>query len=192
MTGDSPAPVGNEHLSVVPYGVFAAADGHVVLAIVTEPFWPKLCLALDRMDLANDVRYCSNAQRVAHRQEVNDAIATTMRTRTVQQWCERLAAADVPHAPVLSVADALRHEQIVARGMVRTLTHAVLGPIESLGPVIQFADGTDRPDAGAPTLGADTEAVLRDILAYPAARIEDLLPHLVAGDASSASHETTH
>src|SRR5262249_47757961 len=113
------------------------------------------------------------------RQEVNDAISAATRTRTVQEWCERLAAADVPHAPVLSVADALQHPQLRARGLVRSIDHPAVGRTQTLGPPIQFegVDGTMRP---APTLGADTVAVLREVLAYPDDRIERLLAGLVA------------
>lgn len=185
MTGESPTASGNGHLSIVPYGAFPAADGYVVLAIVTEPFWPKLCLALDRPDLADDPRFATSEQRVAHREAVDAAIAATMRTRTVQEWCARLAEADVPHAPVLSVADALRHEQAVARGLVREVDHPVLGRIQSLGPVVRFPDAGEPPVGAPPTLGADTGAVLRDVLSYPPDRIEDLIARAVVGVGSS-------
>jgi len=185
MTGESPPQAGNAHHALVPYGIFGAANGHIVIAIFTESFWPKLCAALGRPDLAVDPRYDVNVKRLERRDEVDSLVSAALRKATVEQWCERFTAYDVPHAPVLSVGEALRQEQVQAREMVRQVEHATLGPIEVLGPVIQFRSaaasiGVSGLTKGSPrliappVLGADTYEVLSDLLGYPAEEIHRL------------------
>jgi formyl-CoA transferase/CoA:oxalate CoA-transferase len=186
MTGESPGPVGGGHHSIVPYGVFAVRDGHIVLAGMTDAFWPKLCRALDRPDLAADERYATNTLRLEQRGTLDAIVGEALAKRTVDEWCERLSDCDVPHAPLLSIEQALHHEQVRARGVVREAEHPTLGTIETLGPVIAFPDRDPATVTAAPPLGADTEAVLRDVLGYADERIADLREAGVVGGAPAA------
>lgn len=174
MTGESPGPVGGGHHSIVPYGVFATRDGYLVLAGLTDAFWPKLCRALDLPDYARDARYAKNDQRVQQRRTVNTIIQNALLRRTVAEWCERLTDYDVPHAPILSVGEALRQEAARVRGTVREVEHPVLGNIELLAPVLRFPDGAQLPASAPPALGADTKAVLEDLLGLAPAELERL------------------
>lgn len=187
MTGESPKRVGGGHVSIVPYGVFEASDGYLVIATLTESFWPKLCHAIDRADLAQDPGLATNAKRVERRADVDRAISKTLMLRTVADWCQRLAAADVPHAPVLTVAQALEHEQVAARGLVRSIEHPTLGPIRTMGPAIKFANQPPLPASPAPVMGADTAGVLRSILGLTDPEIAELVSKGVIGEPPALS-----
>jgi crotonobetainyl-CoA:carnitine CoA-transferase CaiB-like acyl-CoA transferase len=182
MTGQTPEPIGHGHHNLVPYGTFPAQDGAIVVAVLTESFWPKLCVALGRPELAADERYDSNVKRLSRREEVDTIVREALAGATVAQWCDRLRAGDVPHAPVLTVAQALASEQVRARGLVATVEHARLGSTQLLRPVIRFA-GMEAPLAAAPVLGADTRTVLEEF-GYPPEEIE----RLIAGGAVAAAH----
>src|SRR6202140_4439499 len=133
VTGEDPGPMGSSHPNIVPYGSFPASNGSIIIAVLSERFWGKLCEALERPDLADDPRYATPTLRRDRRDEVDRIISEITRTRTVAEWETLLAAADVPHAPVLGVSAALAHPQALAREMVVEVEHAAIGAMKGVG-----------------------------------------------------------
>ncbi len=174
MTGEEPARIGNGHLSVVPYGLYSAADGDLVIATLSERYWAPLCRALGRQDLADDPRLSTNADRVEHREEVNAAVSDALSRHPLEHWRRILGEADIPHAPVLSIGETLAHRQVRARGMVRSYEHPLLGPSQGLGPMVHFADSDPPEPVAPPLLGQHTAAVLSEVLGMSGDRIDTL------------------
>ena len=174
MTGEDSPKVGTGHLGIVPYGAFAASDGHIVIANIGEAFWPKICAAIGRPELAADPRYDSNRKRVSRREEVEALLGEALSERTVAEWDEILERHDVPHAPILEVSEVLANEQVLARGLVTEYEHPRLGRFPAVGRAIRFPAYDGLPMRPPPLLGEDDEAVLRDLLGYDAERIAQL------------------
>jgi crotonobetainyl-CoA:carnitine CoA-transferase CaiB-like acyl-CoA transferase len=174
ITGEDPPPMGSSHPNIVPYGSFPASDGSIIIAVLSESFWGKLCDALERPELKDDPRFATPTGRRDHRDEVDRLIAEVTRTRTVAEWQERLTGFDVPHAPVLGVTAALAHPHAVAREMVVTAEHATAGTLRLAGRPIKFPGSPQSPSTAPPTLGQHTAAVLRDELGYSDAEIARL------------------
>jgi crotonobetainyl-CoA:carnitine CoA-transferase CaiB-like acyl-CoA transferase len=174
ITGDDPPPMGSSHPNIVPYGSFPASDGSIIIAVLSERFWGKLCEALERPDLAADTRFASPTGRRNHRDELDAMIGDVTRTRTVAEWETRLAAADVPHAPVLGVTAALSHPHALAREMVVDVEHATLGPMKVVGRPVKFPGAPQPPVTAPPTFGQHTASILRDELGYSDAEVEAL------------------
>lgn len=152
--GVVPGPVGSGHQSAVPYQAFRTADGHVVIAVFGENFWPKLCRqVLDLPDLAD--RYPDNASRHAHRDEVVALLQRRLEERTTDEWVRALWEAGVPGGPVNTVDRVLADPQVRHRGM---LAHDGERPL--LGnPIRTGAPDEFRP---APALGQhDAELLIR-------------------------------
>jgi crotonobetainyl-CoA:carnitine CoA-transferase CaiB-like acyl-CoA transferase len=98
---------GNAHPNLVPYQLFAASDGRVVIAVGNDVQWKSACAALDLPELGADSALDSNAGRLAQRQRVVAAIAARVSTATTSHWLGVLGAADVPCGVVRSVKEAL-------------------------------------------------------------------------------------
>jgi crotonobetainyl-CoA:carnitine CoA-transferase CaiB-like acyl-CoA transferase len=174
ITGEDPPPMGSSHPNIVPYGSFPAADGSIIIAVLSERFWGNLCAALERPDLAADPRFANPTGRREHRDELDETIAGITRTRTVAEWETRLQAADVPHSPVLGVTAALSSPHALAREMVVEVEHAAIGPMKIIGRPVKFPGAKQPPVAAPPTFGQHTASVLREALDYGEDEIDTL------------------
>lgn len=164
FTGEDPKPQGSQHPNLVPYGVFPAKDGSIVIACLTNSFWHRICTALDMPELADDPRYNTIEQRRDHRESVNDLISERTRAKTVDEMVGIFTAHQVPHAPILGIRDALTQPQSIEREMVVEAEHARLGKIPILSRSIKFpGDAQPVPDA-PPTLGQHTDEILHSLL----------------------------
>lgn len=161
VTGEDPQPVGSMHPTLVPYGAFPASDGQIVIAVLSEGFWPKLCSALERPDLAADPRFATLTDRRENRGALEPLLADITAQRTVAEWEERLLANDVPHAPILGVGAALSHPQAAAREMVVSADHPTAGEMRMTGRPVKFPGAEQAPLTAPPLLGQHTFEVLR-------------------------------
>jgi crotonobetainyl-CoA:carnitine CoA-transferase CaiB-like acyl-CoA transferase len=174
LTGDEVRAVGAGHPSVVPYGLFPTSDGQIVLATLSESYWPTLCRVLELPSEALAPDLMTNAGRLAQRPRVEAMIGAALQQRSTAEWEERLLAADIPHAPVLSVGQALTQPQAAARHMVRPLEHPRLGPLDVVGSPVKFAQTDAVTPQAAPLLGEHTRQVLADVLGLEAGTLDEL------------------
>lgn len=167
-------PVGSGDPKVAPYGAFPASDGYIAVAVYGDDFWPPLCRAIGRPELAEDAELTISAGRVQRRQEVESALVERLKTKTVAQWCEIFATAGIPHAPVLSVGAALDHPHTQARRLIVELEHQKCGKVKTVGSPINI-DGESITTSATPgpMLGEHTEQVLAE-LGYDALMIAQL------------------
>jgi len=172
--GRVPRPLGSGHASVVPYGALATRDGHLIVAIFAEKFWAGFCQAIERPEWARDARFAANRDRVGNREALMHLIEAVFRERPTAEWLTRLHAAGVPAAPILSVDRVLADPQVRHRHMVVELEHPRHGVLPTLGTPIKVDGALEAPLAPPARLGEHTDAVLRDLLKYPAERVAAL------------------
>jgi crotonobetainyl-CoA:carnitine CoA-transferase CaiB-like acyl-CoA transferase len=173
-SGTVPARQGNAHLQIVPYQTFATADDWIILAIGNDAQWQRFCQIAERPDLAGEPRYASNTLRVQHRTELVTILEALFRNRSSADWQQRLASAEIPHAPVWNYAQLFGHPQATARKLRVTVRDPQGQRIDLVGSPFHIAE-TTLPEATAPpALGQDTDAVLREVLGLDEARIGDL------------------
>jgi crotonobetainyl-CoA:carnitine CoA-transferase CaiB-like acyl-CoA transferase len=152
---------GGAHQALLPSQSFQTADGWIVVMVMKEKFWERLVSQLSLPALRDDPRFRTFADRLANREALSSVLEVAFRRHTTAEWLERLRG-HVPVAPVYSVADALGDEQALAREMVVEVEHPVFGALREIGCPIKVDDVAPRYWAGS-MLGADTEAVLREI-----------------------------
>jgi crotonobetainyl-CoA:carnitine CoA-transferase CaiB-like acyl-CoA transferase len=148
------------HQSLVPSQSFATRDGHLVIMCMKEKFWQRLCERAGLASLRDDPRFRTFADRLAHREVLVPLLRAAFARRTTAEWLAALRG-HVPCAPVYTVDEALRDEQVIAREMVVEVAHPLFGRIRETGSPIKV--GGVRPVYGpAAPLGAHTDALLRD------------------------------
>jgi crotonobetainyl-CoA:carnitine CoA-transferase CaiB-like acyl-CoA transferase len=163
-SGENPKPQGNPHPNLVPYGVFPARDGLMVIACLTNAFWANLCRALGLEAYIDDPRYDTLEKRRRNRVEVDELVGGKTGLHSFADLDVILTEHQVPHAPILGVLDALAQPQAVAREMVVETDHAALGPIRIVNRPIKFPGAPQPTPTAPPVLGEHTDAILGDVL----------------------------
>jgi crotonobetainyl-CoA:carnitine CoA-transferase CaiB-like acyl-CoA transferase len=173
-SGRAPGRAGNAHPNIVPYQVFAAADGALVIAVGNDAQYARLCEIAGAPELARDARYARNADRVRHRDTLVPQLEALVRQRPVAEWLAALDAAGVPCGPIQDIAQALSDPQVAARGLRVDLPHPLAGRVPLVGNPIHASATPPIYERAPPLLGEHTEEVLRERLDYDAARIAAL------------------
>jgi crotonobetainyl-CoA:carnitine CoA-transferase CaiB-like acyl-CoA transferase len=171
--GVSPGQAGNDHPTVVPMGLYPAADGMVNVAAGGAAMFGRFCKAASAERLLDDPRFSSGAGRTEHRAALGDEIAAITRTRPVAHWVETMNAAGVPCGPVYSMDQVFADPQVQGLGMAQPVDHPRLGRLTLVGQPIDVAGLDPAPRAAAPELGAHTDEVLAH-LGFDDAAIADL------------------
>ncbi|SFQ24443.1 CaiB/BaiF CoA transferase family protein, partial [Tranquillimonas alkanivorans] len=117
LGGASPTRLGNAHPSIVPYQVFPAADGHLVIACGNDRQFAALCRTLGAEDLARRQDFATNPDRVRNRGDLVPMLEAITRRWPKADLIAALEEAGVPAGPINSVAEALSDPQIGARGL---------------------------------------------------------------------------
>lgn len=174
FTGEDPKPQGSQHPNLVPYGVFPASDGSIVIACLMNSFWANICRALGMDDWIGDIRFDTLEKRRDARGIVNERITATTRQKTVNELVDIFTEHQVPHAPILGIRDALSQPQAVAREMVVETDHQRLGKIPIVNRSIRFPGDSQPVPAAPPVLGQHTDEILADILGLTSEQIGEL------------------
>jgi len=148
-----PGRMGNAHPNIVPYQVFASADGHLIIAVGNDGQFANLCQVLGQPELAEQVEYQTNAARVGSREVLCNLLQETLSTRTTAEWLQALEAVNVPCGPINTVDQVFEDPQILARDMLQTVEHPVAGEIKLAASPIQFVGEKKGEVSAPPVLG---------------------------------------
>ena len=149
------------HPSIVPFQLFATADGHIAIACAKEKFFRALVQAIGMADLAEDPRFASFAARLEHRQALLDRLWPRILELPTEEWLSRLKG-KVPCAPVRDLPGALQDEELEPRGMLASYDHPRLGAVRSVGLPLRVSGFTPTYRA-SPALGADAADLLTEL-----------------------------
>ncbi|GAB1575708.1 CaiB/BaiF CoA transferase family protein [Bordetella petrii] len=159
-TGRQPERVGSASQITAPFQAFPCRDGHIMIAVGNDAQFRSFCHAIDRPELASDPRFGTNPQRAAQRAELAALIEPAMRTRTVRQWNDALAAANVPCGPIYTMEQVFQDPQVRHRGLLGEVAHPQLGRLPVIGNPIHFSQTPVQVGVPPPMLGEHTAAVL--------------------------------
>lgn len=167
LAGAVPQRMGSAHPTIAPYQTFSASDGYFNLAVGNDSLWQKLRDLLDTLPMDerwyHDSAYDHNPDRVRAREDLAARLNVTFARRPRREWLRLFNEAGIPCGSVNSIAEALAHPQIAARGLVRMVDHPTVGAMPTVGIPLVFTLAETRAPTAPPLLGADTEDTLRTL-----------------------------
>ena len=159
----SPRRLGSGSPLVVPSGVFVAGDGREVqIVCVTERHWRRLCVALGHPDWIEDPSCRDNEARLANRDLVHARVAEAITSDTAESWVRRISEQGALCEHVRDIEEAWADDRLAARGLVSEQAEGGPGWSARI-PTVTLVRNASEPLAPAPALGADTDAVTREL-----------------------------
>jgi crotonobetainyl-CoA:carnitine CoA-transferase CaiB-like acyl-CoA transferase len=168
---------GLHHPVVAPYGVFRGTDGYLVIEAWgsgPESLWGRMCRVMGMEELIADPRFLGIGERRANLGDLVDIIEGWLATvPTRQEAVDRLVAAGVVAAPILTPEEAVASPLYLERGMVPEGPHPVLGSVPLIRVPYGFS-GAEVTTARGPAIGEHNDEVLSELLGYDEETLADL------------------
>ncbi|MGE3244953.1 MAG: CaiB/BaiF CoA transferase family protein [Beijerinckiaceae bacterium] len=156
-TGKAPGRRGTENPGLVPYRVFEASDGYLMIAAGNDNLFRRLAGAIGKAEWLEDERFASNPKRVENRALVNQAVQAVIGTRTVEEWLAIIEPAGVPVAPLQTIDQVVAHPQTQALGMLQKAPDA---DMTLMGLPLAFDGQRPALRNAPPKLGSHSNLVL--------------------------------
>ncbi|RDB42515.1 CoA transferase [Halomonas sp. DQ26W] len=173
-SGTPPTRTGEYHPNLVPYQPFPTADGEkVIIAIGNDGQFQRFCQVVGRPELAEDPRFATNPERVRHRLELVALMVEITLTRSSTEWIALLSEISVPCGPIQNIAQVFEDPQVRAREMKIEL-ETEHGLVPGVANPIKYSRTRLEYRKAPPALGADTDAVLAQLLGKAPEEIDTL------------------
>lgn len=186
LLGHDPQRYGNAHPSIVPYGMYDAADGPLIIAVGNNAQFDKFCRqVIERPDIVEDPRFATNVERAKNRLVLGPMLKELIAGFARDVLLQRITAAGIPCGKVAGLHEALTSERTRRGGLLQELPHPVAGSTHVFAPPYRL-DGQRLPIRNAPpTLGEGTREVLQQLLQLSEPELQALrdkgvltLPHI--------------
>ncbi len=169
-----PTRAGRHMTYVCPGGVFRGRGGYLVIMAFLH-HWKDLCAAMGRSELVDDPSYSTDPARLQRREAVIQIIEDWLQTfPDVASAVAHLESFKVPVAPVLSIADTVKHPHHRQRGTVRTVHDRLHGDFDMPGMPLKFSRFPADLPLEAATLGQHNEEIVTSYLGRSAAEVQEL------------------
>ncbi len=142
--------------------IYETADGFMTVAVMTNKEWAALTRALERPQWLEDARFQTPALRDQNIDARLEMTQDVLKTRTTEEWLERLEAAGVPCAPVLTREQVIAHPQVIASGILIESEHPTAGRLRQTRAAARF-EAPMLVRRGAPRLGEHSQEILREL-----------------------------
>jgi len=186
LLGHDPQRYGNAHPSIVPYGMYDAADGPLIIGVGNNAQFDKFCRqVIERPDIVEDPRFATNVERAKNRLVLGPMLKELIAGFARDMLLQRMTAAGIPCGKVAGLHEALTSERTRRGGLLQELPHPVAGSTHVFAPPYRL-DGQRLPIRNAPpTLGEGTREVLQQLLQLSEPELQALrdkgvltLPHI--------------
>ena len=171
-----PARTGNQHsaLTMSPYSVYEATDGHVSIICIRDGHWRGLLRAIGRAELLEDASLAKMSQRSERIADVDAIVSEFTQAHTRQEILDALQGEGVPTAMVRDVKEVLADEHMHERGTLRDIEHPVLGNVTLMNSAINVATGSRIEPKLPAQLGEQNDLVLSELLGMDDSTIQQL------------------
>jgi crotonobetainyl-CoA:carnitine CoA-transferase CaiB-like acyl-CoA transferase len=158
--------MGLSHAAIAPYDAYPTVDGQILIGVQNDRGWRTLVTdVFSHPEYADDSRFATNVDRVAHRDQCDALVAACTMAWTTAELDGRLAEMGIPAAQLNSTADVLEHPQLTERDRWRTVATEA-GEIRGVLPPMTFRD-VELPMGRVPALGEHTDRVRAELESSP-------------------------
>ena len=166
LSGNSPKRRGNQHPNIVPYQVFEAGEGHLIIAVGNDAQFRRFCLLLKVPEWAVDALFATNAARLVNRDMLVERISALIKEWNRDELIKGMEALGIPCGPINTLPQVFASDQVVAREMKVRMNYpdAKSGAVDLIGNPVRFSGTPVSYYRPPPRCGADTEAVLQELL----------------------------
>lgn len=162
------------HAVTAPFGSYRTSDGYVVIAVLGEHIWHRLCETIGRTDLPGDPRFVDGITRSANNAELTVELEPWLSARTSEEVVAQLNAAGVPSSKVQDVDNIFDCPHVAARDMLMTLDDPVWGKVQVAGNPVKMSGAAPAEAGLPPRLGEHTEDVIASWTGADADRLAEL------------------
>ena len=163
-SGKVPQRAGNAHQNVVPYQVFAVADGHLIAAVGNDSQFRAFARAIGAPELAEDPRYTTNRLRVTNREVLIARLTEIMAAGQRDDLLAKMEAGGVPCGPINDISQVFADPHVLARGLRQEIPHPTAKSASVTASPLRFSETPVQYTRHPPMLGEHTAEVLRDVL----------------------------
>lgn len=172
--GIIPKRMGTGHPSIVPYQMFQAKDGPMVVAVGNDGQFAKLCGLLGYPELPQDPRFLTNPLRVQHRDALIPQLEKAFAQKTAGEWITSLTQLGVPCGPLNNIQQVFDDPHVQSRGMQVQIPHPRAGSVPALANPARLLETPPQYERPAPALGEHTREILSSVLGLTEAEIDQL------------------
>lgn len=166
LTGAGRQPTGNLGFTGAPIDLFETRTGWIVVQVLGQPIFERLCAAIDQPELIADRRFVDDVSRGANGAAMSAVMAEWCATRDRDAVLAILGKARVPAAPVLSPREVLDDTHVVETGLLTPLRFdGLMASVPTPPNPVDLSETPPRFRSSPPRLGADTQDIL-DALPY--------------------------
>jgi len=169
-SGIVPKPLGNQHLGILPFGVYKARNGYI--AIGTS--WPRIARAVDAEWMMDDPRFKTLEERLKHREEFVQALEERLSHADVEDWMNIFDVEDIGASPVNTIDEVAQDPQVLNQKMILKMEHPLGGEIRLVGNPVKTEAISEEEFTPPPTFDEHTHEILTNILGYAEERIKRL------------------
>lgn len=166
--------------------IYETSNGFMTVAVMSNKEWLALTRALEHPEWLDDPRFKTPSLRDQNIDARLQLTQDVLKTRTTEEWLQRLEAEEVPCAPVLTRDQVINHPQVLASNILMETDHPVVGRLRQTRPAARFAKTAPEYRRGAPLLGEHTSEVLTE-LGLSRVEIDALQARNIIGGEKSAA-----
>lgn len=163
QSGELPKRRGNGHPNIVPYQVFEAKDGHVIVAVGNDSQFGRFCEVLGAPEMAVDAAFATNINRIKNRDVLLPKLEALFAEQSKDEMLAAMKANNVPCGEVNNLAEVFASPQVAAREMVVEMDHPH-SPVKLIANPVKFSKTPVTYRNAPPLCGADTDEVMKDWL----------------------------
>lgn len=148
-----------------PHSHYGTRDGKwVAVATTNDKLFARLCDAMRMPELANEPRFRTVRDRVAHRGEIDEVVSTFTTSHDMKELMEILDRYEIPASPINSIVEIFADAQYKARESIVTVEDERYGTLRMPGIVPRLSKSPGVIRHAGRGLGADTDDVYRGLL----------------------------